>query len=74
MEERMFNLLQTASDDQTAIGFCVLALSVSAFFVFASFHLGPAGRRIRELEQEKSKSQKLPTLSTEPYRSHDRAA
>ena len=70
----MFNLLQTASDDQTAIGFCVLALSVSAFFVFVSFHLGPAGRRIRELEQKKSETKKMPSMSTETYRSHERAA
>ena len=70
----MFNLLQTASDDQTAIGFCVLALSVSAFFVFISFHLGPAGRKIRELEQKKSELKKMPPVSTDTYRSHDRAA
>ncbi len=70
----MFNLLQTASDDQTAIGFCVLALSVSAFFVFISFHLGPAGRRIKELEQKKSNLNKMPSISTETYHSHDRAA
>ncbi len=70
----MFNLLQTASDDQTAIGFCVLALSVSAFFVFISFHLGPAGRKIRELEQKKSESKKMPSISTETHRSRDRAA
>ncbi len=70
----MFNLLQTANDDQTAIGFCVLALSVSALFVFISFHLGPAGRRMRELEQKKSELKKMPSVSTETYRSHDRAA
>ncbi len=70
----MFNLLQTASDDQTAIGFCVLALSVSAFFMFVSFHLGPAGRKNSELEQKRSESKKLPSISTEAYRSHDRAA
>ena len=70
----MFNLLQTASDDQTAIGFCVLALSVSAFFVFVSFHLGPAGRRIRELEQKKSETKKITPQSTDTYPSHERAA
>jgi uncharacterized membrane protein YciS (DUF1049 family) len=74
MEERMFNHLQSASDDQTAVGFCILALSVSAFFVFVSFHLGPAGRKLKELEQKKSESRKMPSISTEPYRSHERAA
>lgn len=43
----MLNLLQSASDDQTAIGACILTLGISALFVFASFHLGPAGRKIR---------------------------
>ena len=73
----MFNLLQTASDDQSAIGFCVLAVSVSAFFMFVSFHLGPAGRKNSEnseMEQKKSESKKPPSISTESYRSHDRAA
>ena len=70
----MFNLLQNASDDQTAIVFCVLALSVSALFVFASFHLGPAGRRMKELEQKKSELKKMPSISTETYHPHDRAA
>jgi hypothetical protein len=70
----MFNLLQTANDDQTAIGFCVLALSVSALFVFISFHLGPAGRRLKELEKKNTELKKMPSISTETYRSHDRAA
>ena len=41
----MFNLLQNANDDQTAIGLCVLVLTLSAFLVFVSFHVGPAGRK-----------------------------
>ena len=41
----MFNLLQNASDDQTAIVACLLTLAGATFLVFASFHLGPAGKR-----------------------------
>ena len=43
----MFNLLQTASDDQTAIGACVATIIGAAALVFFSFHFGPAGQRLK---------------------------
>lgn len=43
----MFNLLQNASDDQTALMGCLLTLCAAAFIVVLSFHAGPSGQRIR---------------------------
>lgn len=43
----MFNLLQSASDDQSAIGACLLMLGAASVLVFMSFHMGPAGQRVR---------------------------
>lgn len=70
----MFNLLQTASDDQTAIGGCLLALIGASFFVFLSFHLGPAGQKLRKRERDNLEVKlhsrnELPAASTQ-----DRAA
>ena len=50
----MLNILQSATDDQTAIGFCLLALGGAAMLVFASFHLGPAGKKLRNNESKNS--------------------
>lgn len=66
----MLNLLQSASDDQTAIGACVLVLGISAFFVFVSFHLGPAGQKLRnrarvDLDSQGSQSEAKPAQSRE---------
>lgn len=69
----MFNLLQSATDDQTALGACMLTLAGAAVLVFASFHLGPAGKKLRELERDKAKSRVMPQLTVET-RSQERAA
>lgn len=69
----MFNLLQSASDDQTAIGACLLTLAGAAVLVFASFHLGPAGKKLREMERDKAKSRMLPQVTVEPQ-TRERAA
>ena len=70
----MFNLLQNANDDQTAIGLCVLVLTLSAFLVFVSFHVGPAGRKRRSLERQDLEWSQNPTMADESYRARDRAA
>lgn len=68
----MFTLLQSANDDQTAIGLCVLVLTVSSFFVFVSFHMGPAGRKQRARQRNLDWSR---TSSVhEEYQPVDRAA
>lgn len=69
----MFNLLQSANDDQTAIGLCVLVLATSAFFVFVSFHLGPAGKKRRTLELQGGDWSRNSPI-TEDFQAHDRAA
>jgi hypothetical protein len=69
----MLNLLQTASDDQTAIGACILTLGISALFVFASFHLGPAGQKIRKRSQLNAEPADTPR-PTEIETSRERAA
>ena len=74
MEGRMFNLLQNANDDQTAIGLCVLVLTLSAFLVFVSFHVGPAGRKRRSLERQDLEWNQNRTMTNESYRARDRAA
>jgi hypothetical protein len=56
----MFNLLQAASDDQTALGACVLTLGIAALIVFISFHVGPTGQKLRALNR---KQRNLRTMS-----------
>ncbi len=70
----MFNLLQTASDDQTAIGACILTLVGAAFFMFVSFHLGPAGQKLRSQGQTDLNSKKQAPTKIRPDQSHERAA
>jgi hypothetical protein len=74
MEDVMFNLLQSATDDQTALGACVLTLFGATMLVFASFHLGPAGQKLKKREKSTSELKMIPRISVETERSHDRAA
>jgi hypothetical protein len=70
----MFNLLQNASDDQTAIGACVLTLAAASFIVFVSFHLGPAGQKQRNRKRNAFLTE-IPSESTvETRQPHERAA
>ena len=70
----MFNLLEAASDDQTAIAACLLTMVGAAILVVASYHLGPAGQKVR------NRGQKNPNLAVhtqsqvEDDQSHERAA
>lgn len=50
----MFNLLQSANDDQTAIVACAVTIIGAAALVFASFHLGPAGQRLKNRQRAHS--------------------
>jgi hypothetical protein len=68
----MLNLLKSASDDQTAIGACILVLGVSALFVFVSFHLGPAGQKLRA--RNRSNMNLNPRAPFDADRSRERAA
>ncbi len=70
----MFDLLKTANDDQMAFGICILALAGIALFLFASFHLGPAGQKIRAKERKKFEFERIPHRSTESDRHQERAA
>ena len=70
----MFNLLQNANDDQTAIGLCMLVMAASAFLVFVSFHVGPAGRKRRQLERQTLHWNQNTTVTEESYAARDRAA
>lgn len=70
----MFNLLQSASDDTTAIGACILTLVVSSVFVFASFHLGPNGQKLRNRSRKHSQMTDGLQTSFESDQSRERAA
>lgn len=70
----MTNLLQSASDDQTAIVACVVALSVSALFIFASFHLGPAGQKLRNSSRKNSGAAGDGQGTFDSDQTHERAA
>ena len=70
----MFNFLQTASDDQLALGACLMTLAGAAFFVFASYHLGPAGKRMRGNERKMPELSMFRNGSAETDRVQDRAA
>ena len=70
----MLNLLQSASDDQTALGACVLTLIGAAMLVFASFHLGPAGRKLRNRQLPESELKMMPRAMVKPDQAQDRAA
>lgn len=70
----MFNLLNSASDDQTAIGACIMTLIGASIFVVASFHLGPAGQKRRSREQFKSNLNIQPQIQIEATKAQDRAA
>lgn len=67
------NLLQGASDDQVALIGCFVALVGSAFLMYLSYVMGPAGR------QQSEKFNAEPTIKPMPRRSgvenhHERAA
>jgi len=70
----MFNLLNSASDDQTAIGACIMTLIGASIFVMASFHLGPAGQKRRSSEQLKTNLNAQPQIHIESAKAQDRAA
>lgn len=73
-EERMFSLFQSANDDQTAILACLLTLGVSFLFVFASFHLGPAGQKLRNRNRQMADEAMDSQESVEAEQSRERAA
>lgn len=65
----MLDLLRTFSDDQLAIGGCVLALLAGGLLVQLSYTLGPEGR--------KQRLSRRPRVYVEPQpvrRAEDRAA
>ena len=70
----MFNLLQTASDDQTAIGACLLTLAAAAFIVFVSFHLGPAGQKQRNRKRPAFDVRLRTQMNVEAKQPQERAA
>lgn len=49
----MFNLLQSASDDQTVLGASLLTIIGAAFLVITSYHLGPVGQKLRDEERRR---------------------
>ena len=69
----MFNLLQSANDDQTAIGACLLTIIGAAFIVFASYHLGPAGQKQRDRFRKRTNIRLRSGLEVETH-TQDRAA
>jgi hypothetical protein len=65
----MLNLLQTASDDQTALMGCIAALLAAGAVMYLSYFVGPARRA--ELAQRQAVRQAQP----QPVRrAHDQAA
>ena len=65
----MFNVLQTASDDQMAILGCVAALLAAGTLMYLSYFVGPARRR------ELARRHRPVTLVPQPLRhADDRAA
>ena len=70
----MTNLLQSVGDDQTVIGASAIALTLSALFVFASFHLGPAGQKLRNRNRKTSGTIVDTQTSFDPDQSRERAA
>ena len=70
----MFNLLQSANDDQTAIGACLLTIVGAAFLVFVSYHLGPAGQKQRDRMRNRTSVRLRSQSQTESGQSQDRAA
>jgi hypothetical protein len=70
----MFNLLQTATDDQTALGACLVTLLAASSIVFASFHLGPAGQKLRQRKRDEIGSTFQSAPNFESGRPHERAA
>lgn len=70
----MLDLLLNSSDDQTAIIACLLTIAGAALLVFASYHLGPAGQKMRNRQRGiSSQNAGLETLYN-AGQSHDRAA
>ena len=69
----MFNLLQNASDDTTAIGACLLIMAGAAFLVFVSYHLGPAGQKLRKQSRLMNGS-RVSSSQFESGQTHERAA
>jgi hypothetical protein len=70
----MFNLIQSATDDQTAIGACILTLMGAAVLVFASFHLGPAGKKMRMTDRRASELKMPSRVTMDSDQQHERAA
>jgi hypothetical protein len=50
----MMNLIQNASDDQVALIGCLLALAGSMALMYVSYFVGPAARRARSKETQKT--------------------
>jgi hypothetical protein len=70
----MLNLLQSATDDQTALGVCILTMFGASVLVFASFHLGPAGRKLRRCDRQSTELKMVPRSSVESKNIQERAA
>jgi hypothetical protein len=65
----MLDLLRTFSDDQLAIGGCVLALLAGGLLVQLSYILGPEGRK-----QRRSRGLRVAAAPQPMRRAEDRAA
>ena len=72
--EEMFNLLQAASDDQTALGACALTLAGAAFLLFVSFHFGPAGQKSKIRQTLRAGEDHRPELNVPSNQPRERAA
>ncbi|HUQ69343.1 MAG TPA: hypothetical protein VM165_07470 [Planctomycetaceae bacterium] len=65
----MLDLLRTFSDDQLAIGGCVLALMAGGLLVQLSYMLGPEGRK-----QHRTRTPRVYAAPQPVRRAEDRAA
>ena len=70
----MFNLLQSANDDQTAIFACLLTIVGASIIVFASYHLGPAGQKQRDRLRKRTNMRLRAGMDLESGHAQDRAA
>lgn len=70
----MINLMQNASDDQTALIGCMLTLCAAAFVVFLSFHAGPAGQKVRRRKRINLNLNMQSEVPIEAEQHHERAA
>lgn len=59
----MFELFQSASDDQVALMGCAGVLMVSGFLMYVSYFLGPAARRQRQRAMQRLIEQRQQLLA-----------